>query len=295
MHATWPLGVTRRYTLRRWQWVTVARSFDAPLCKLERNIVNPRVVTLIRLILAVSTVATAVLPAFAPVGQMTRYQRYGFFAAALLATISSMSNVVTDPLGVLVRHGMRGLYPRGSESTPAAQRRIQKAAKSVKILDTYWGQVNQFRSVIESAFGRSHTTTVQILLARPGGCVAQIRDIAMPGQTEVDLNLESCIANVLGLQKHLAATSSGWDKRVAVRFYDAVVMGPMIIVDDKHAIVGTFLQSGGSPVTPAFEFGPAHFGSSSTVEHFVASFDALWKLAGTDVDLESLPRRSRSV
>jgi len=200
-------------------------------------------------------------------------------AAAALAVFSGMSSAWAETPTAWLRYGLRALYPRGSLATHRAQRLIKGATKSVKILDTYWGAANQFRAPIQDLLLRQSSATVKILLATSEGCVAKIRDAAMPGEVAVDKNLDATLSNIDGLFVQLKAIEQSLPLRVEVKRYDAIVMGPMIIVDDKHVIVGTFLQSAGSPMTPAFEFRRTLFNSGEVVNHFVTTFDRIWQRA----------------
>jgi hypothetical protein len=197
------------------------------------------------------------------------------FAAFALSVFSGVTSASTETPAAWLQHGLRALYPRGSLATHRAQRLMRGATRSVKILDTYWGASNQFRAPIQDLLQRS-SATVKILLATSGGCVAKIRDSAMPGEVAVDGNLDACLSNIDGLLLQLEKIDKSLASRVEVRRYDAIVMGPLIIVDDEHVIAGTYLQSAGSPMTPAFEFSRTVFDSGEVVNQFVTTFDRIW-------------------
>jgi len=229
----------------------------------------------LRVLLAVSPVLLA-LTSTAPAWIRDRAWYWPVVVGvSLVCVFAGFSTASAETPTAWLFHGLRSLHPRGAASTHRAERLVAKAKRSIKILDTYWGAANQFRSAIQDAL-RSSPASVRILLATQGGCLARIRDSAMPGEVAVDANLGTCIQNIDGLRKQLDQIDAQFSQRIEVRRYDAVVMGPLIIVDDTHVIAGTYLQSAGSPMTPSFEFRKRRFGSSEVVKHFVTTFDRIW-------------------
>ena len=111
--------------------------------------------------------------------------------------------------------------------------------------------MDDFDSAILKAIGRG--AQVRILLAARDGAFARLRDAGMGGILDINTNLDATLARLRRMKEHAENTQAGYSQRIVVKFYDTVVPGPMIIVDDKDLFVGTFLQnSGGSPDSPAF-------------------------------------------
>lgn len=234
-------------------------------------------VRFLRLLIAVSPVYLAVVGVLTS-SNVTPLLVSSLALAGFLSVFGAVSTASSSTPGASLLYGLTALYPRRSNSTARAQQLVAGARTSVKVLDTYWGAVNEFRPAIQDALSRPGVV-VQILLIEDAGGVATAREFAMPGEINLATNLPACLDNIDGLRRQLEQVSQGAGQRVQVRRYDAIVMGPLLIVDDAQVIAGTFLQSAGSPMTPAFEFVRRRLGSNRVVDHFVATFDKIWATA----------------
>jgi len=201
---------------------------------------------------------------------------WAFALGGLLAGLIAAS---TEDPGRFAWHGLKRFVPRFDSLSEQAKLEVSRATKSIKVIDSYWGSVDAYRHPVESALSRTGSCELQILLAKKGGGVARLRDAAMDGAIGVDGVLDGTLRQIEALKAALSSAGSGLAERVTVRFYDALVPGPMIIVDDRHVFLGSFLQRpAGSPGSPGFWFGPTLAGlrPSDAVPAYVETFNRLW-------------------
>ena len=199
-----------------------------------------------------------------------------FALGGLLAGLVAAS---TEDPGRFAWHGLRRFVPRFDTLNEQAKLEVSRAKKSIKVIDSYWGGVDAYRHSVESALSRTGSCKLQILLAKKSGGVARLRDAAMEGTIAVDGAIDGTLRQVEALKRALSSAGPGLAERVTVRFFDALVPGPMIIVDDRHLFLGSFLQRpAGSPASPGFWFGPTLAGlrRSDAVPAYVETFDRLW-------------------
>ncbi len=232
---------------------------------------------LFRLWFAVSPIALALLPIIAvPLSDVGWALLVVFGVGGVGAAVLSASEQAP---GRLLLHGVRRFAPAFDSLSSDAKRQVAQASRSIKVLDSYWGSVDSYRSAIEGALRTSGRCEVRILLAQEGGRFAAIRDAAIPGAIDVNKGLQSSRHSIEGLVAALRSAGPGLADRVAVRSFDALVPGPMIIIDDEHAFVGSFLQRpAGSPGSPGVWLGPAMGGlfGRKAAEPYVETFDRLW-------------------
>ena len=174
--------------------------------------------------------------------------------------------------GVTVLSGLRSTYASASDATGRIQGHIQRANRSVKILDTYLGNFDSLQASISRALKRCADCEVRILVAKPKGRLADARGALYPPSQIAD-NVTSLLSRILVFQKQIPTLAA----RISVRHFDVLVPGPFFVVDDQHIFIGTFLQTDGSQNTPMLEFDLNWWTINKDVGRlYVATFDKLW-------------------
>ena len=198
--------------------------------------------------------------------------------AAMYAAIASSSERLP---GESWLKGLKAIAARGDELRQFQKDRIAKARTSVKILDSYWGDVDQFRSVIKTALMNSSTCEVKVLLAKEGGRFSSIRAGALPpGVLDVDSHLPDTLHSLEELKTYLGTQGKGLAERLNLKHFDAIVPGPMIIVDDSDVFAGTFMQNAaGSPGSPVIWLLRSRFSKGAPLGAYIETFDNLWSAA----------------
>lgn len=170
------------------------------------------------------------------------------------------------------RDGLKAFVSSGLALRPRQLARAAEAKRSIKIIDSYWGQANDFRRAIATALAASADCKVSILVARREGHFASIR-----GALDVDAQLPANLVAIDELKRTAADEVPGADTRISVHCFDVIVPGPMMIIDDVEVFAGTFLQNpGGSPDAPALWLKRGWLRTSPAVNVYVSTFEAIW-------------------
>jgi len=188
--------------------------------------------------------------------------------------------------GAFLRSGLIMVYPSASVAMPDVMRLIRGAKRSIKLLDTYYGYFDSLQASLGDALVRNAGLEVRLLIANSNGNLARSRGVyaAQVFSTQV----RSAILRIDNFRTQYEHSAPGLSTRVALRSFDVVVPGPMIIVDDRHLFVGTFLQTTGSQNTPMIRMDCHRWwrGGRFKVEvpeQYARTFELVWN-SGTHVE-----------
>lgn len=192
-------------------------------------------------------------------------------------TISAINAGFQQLPGTYTLSGLSRLHPKYSDAIGLIKRRISRARHSVKIADTYLGDFDALQASVEAALKRKNLTTVKILLAKPGGHFSSSRRVF--SESTIAQNVQALHTRIREFQRQLSDVPGAPD-RIQVRFFDAVIPGPIFIVDDRHVFVGSYLQDRGSQHSPMMQF--RIWPWTKLPKNYVLTLDKLWDSASDE-------------